>query len=354
MNESFSPKKLGVLIFGAGAIGTHVGGSLSLSGQQVVFLERSQVADELRQRGLCIDFGDRKELIKQPTVVKSVDEALEHGPFDIGVFALKSFDTSAALESMTPNLPAIPPILCLQNGVENEATLATVLGPGRVIAGTVTHSIGRRAAGDIVVERLRGIGISAGHPLSQRLVDVFTHAGLNARLYARPLDMKWSKLLANLSANASSAILDMSPGDVFGNPGLYRLEITQLREALAVMHAQGIKPVNLPETPVSLLALAAQFLPLWLSRRLLRRVAGSGRGGKMPSFHIDLHSGKSKIEVDYLNGAVVRHGEKFNVPTPTNRLLNSTLQAMVRGELPRDAYQHQPEKLLSAWKAVMK
>ncbi len=62
----------------------------------------------------------------------------------------------------------MPPILCLQNGVDNEPAIAAVLGPDRVIAGTVTCSIARRAAGDIVLEKARGIGIAAGHPLSER------------------------------------------------------------------------------------------------------------------------------------------------------------------------------------------
>jgi len=37
--------------------------------------------------------------------------------------------------------------------------LASALGADKVIAGTVVHSVGRRGAGDIVLERLRGIGM---------------------------------------------------------------------------------------------------------------------------------------------------------------------------------------------------
>ena len=66
----------------------------------------------------------------------------------------------------------------------------------------------------------------------------------------------------------------------------------------------------------------------------------------MPSFHIDLHSGRGHSEVDYLNGAVVRFGEKFGVPTPVNQLLNETLLQLTRGEIPLETYSHQPKKLL--------
>ena len=128
----------------------------------------------------------------------------------------------------------------------------------------------------------------------------------------------------------------MSPAEIFSHPGLHRLEVAQMREALAVMRAQNLRPVNLPGTPVKLLAGGVRFLPPALSQPLLQKAVGGGRGGKMPSFHIDLHSGRGRSEVDYLNGAVVRFGEKFGMPTPVNRLLNETLLRLTRGEIEMD------------------
>ena len=87
----------------------------------------------------------------------------------------------------------------------------------------------------------RPVGIAAGHLLSARLVEACDEAGLNARLYPDSAEMKWSKLLTNLLGNASSAILDMTPAQVFADPGLYNMEVQQLREAQAVMRALGIQ-----------------------------------------------------------------------------------------------------------------
>jgi 2-dehydropantoate 2-reductase len=158
--------------------------------------------------------------------------------------------------------------------------------------------------------------------------------------------MKWSKMLTNLLANPASAILDMSAGEIYARADLYKMEIDMLRECLTVMEAQNIEVVDLPGTPVKALAFATQ-LPLWLSKPLLGRAAGAGRGSKMPSFHIDLHSGRGKSEVDYLHGAVVRAGEQANVPTPVNRLLTETLLALTNGEITLEKYAHKPEKLLA-------
>lgn len=349
---------LKVLSFGAGAIGTYIGGSLALAGHRVVFLEQPTTAAELQTRGLKLDLSAYKRrgenaVFTVPTgtiaFVSSLDEAFSLGSYDVMLFALKSFDTPTVLKSFneyqSSNIASFPPILCLQNGVDNEPAIAAALGADKVIYGTVTSAIGRRGAGDIVLEKLRGVGVADGHSLSGRLVQALEGAYLNAKLYPNGPDMKWSKLLTNLIANPTSAILNMTAAQVFADPRLYKLEIMQLQECLAVMQAQGIHVVDLPGTPVQALALATR-LPLWLSKPFLSKAAGAGRGAKMPSFHIDLYSGRGSSEVNYLHGAVVRAGEKFGVPTPVNKLLTETLLDLTAKKIPLDMFAGQPEKLL--------
>jgi 2-dehydropantoate 2-reductase len=338
--------KLSILSIGAGAIGTYIGGSLALRGHEVIFLERPQVVDELKTRGLRLVLGEQEHQISAPQMVNDLDEALASHNFDVALFALKSFDTDSFLSAVS-HISNFPPILCLSNGVENETRLAGALGQDRVIAGTVTTAIGRRGPGDIKLEKLRGVGVSAGHAISERIIAAFDEAGLNAQIFSRADDMKWSKMLINLIANSSSAILNMTPSEIFSHPGLYKLEIAQLRETLAVMKAQGIGVVNLPGTPVKALAFAVRALPLMLSRPLLGKAVGGGRGAKMPSFHIDLHSGRGKSEINYLNGAVVRAGEKMGLPTPANKILTDTLLQLTHGEFSIHTFDHQPQKLLS-------
>ncbi|MFN3490844.1 MAG: ketopantoate reductase family protein, partial [Anaerolineales bacterium] len=74
--------------------------------------------------------------------------------------------------------------------------------------------------------------------------------------------------------------------------------------------------------------------------------AGGGRGNKMPSFHIDLYSGRGKSEVEYLNGAVVREGKKLGIAAPANELLTNTLLSLTKKEIPLEEFANQPEKLL--------
>ena len=348
MNKATSQSEsLNWLVFGAGAIGTYLGGSLLLHGHQVTFLEQPSTATEVKQRGLSLQLSPgSQQYIPEPCIVSCLEQAFQYDPFDAAIFALKSFDTASVLEKIAPYIQSIPPLICFQNGVENEARLASVFGEDRVIAGTVTSSVSRRAAGEIVLERSRGIGLSSLHPLANTLAHAFQDAGLITQLFPHPADMKWSKMLTNLVGNATSAILDLTPAQVFTHPQLYNLEIRQLRETLTVMRAHRIGVVNLPKMPVRWLGFALQHLPSRLVRNLLSRAVGGGRGEKMPSFHIDLHSGRKQSEVDYLNGAVVRYGQAVGVPTPVNRMLNHTLLQLIDGSLPCDRFSHQPQALL--------
>jgi len=340
---------LNILVFGAGAIGGYIGGSLLLRGHQVVFLEREHNAPALRERGLRLTVGENIQSISGLNVVSSINEALAGSPFDVALFALKSYDTAAALKPLKPYLDHLPPFLCLQNGVDNESALAAVLGKGRVIAGTVTTAIGKPNIGEILLQRKRGIGISGQHPLSQRLAKALEEADLNPRLYRNAAEMKWSKLLTNLLSNASCAILDMNPSEVLTHSGLFKIEMRQLREALAVMAASHLRVVDLPGTPVKALAFAAKQLPFGLARPLIARVAGRGRGDKMPSLHIDLHNSKKcKSEVSWLNGAVSRWGKDAGVQTPVNDALHDTLVSLISKAERKNVFSKRPEALIKA------
>src|SRR5512135_2558033 len=96
---------LKLLSFGAGAIGAYIGGSLALAGEQLVFLEQPAAAAELRSRGLRLDLTlDKRRAQHEASVLgpgafvvaASLEEALRYGPYDVVLYALKSFDTAAA------------------------------------------------------------------------------------------------------------------------------------------------------------------------------------------------------------------------------------------------------------------
>jgi len=341
---------LDILVLGTGAIGSYLGAELARGKNRVVFLERPQRVQVLREKGIMVTGKGESFTLSHPQVVGSLPEAFRHGPFDVALFTLKSYHTAEMTSQLKAFRDQVPPLLCLQNGVGNQKLLDKAFGEMKVIAGTVTSSVFRHGPGEITVRKGRGTGIGAGNPLSRPLFAAFQKAGLKPRLYEQPRDMKWTKLLTNMMGNASCAILDMPPGDIYAHRDLYRLEIKQLREALAVMSSRGHHPVKLPGIPSKLLAWVIGSWPIPLSHPLLSQAIKRGRGGKMPSLHMDLHQGKEKNEVEVLNGAVVRAGEESGIPTPVNTYLYRTLRDLVRGRLPLETFAQQPERFVKEFR----
>lgn len=354
------------LVFGAGAVGTYVGGSLVLAGHTVCFLATPPSARLIRERGLRLDLraGAKPDLAGAAwwgeevslgparfAVAGSLEEALRSGDFDVSVFALKTYHAAAAMEAVLAAAAPMPPVLCLSNGVETEAVIGRALGAQRVIAGALTTAVSRRGPGEVAVESRRGVALAAQPGISEALAAALNAAGLNARTYADANSMKWSKLLLNLLTNPTAAILDMRPSEILAHDGLYRLEMRMLRECLAVMKALGLRVLNLPGAPVGVLAWMAGMPPR-LSAPFIRRSVGLGRGGKMPSLHVDLHSGRGQSEVVSLHGAVARVGAEHGIATPVNRSLTEILLGLVSGEISTDEYARLPEKLIARIEAI--
>ncbi len=334
------------LVIGAGAIGTYIGGSLLRSGQEVVFLERDELIQKLRKSGIRINLEDEAYSSSNIQVFSDIQQALSN-PVDIVVFAMKSFDTELAAKMLLQVKERFKVVLCLQNGVENEKKIAGFIGEDKVIGGSVTSAIERLDSGQAILEKRRGIGITNSHTLSRSIVDEFNAAGLNAKLFLNLMDLKWSKMLSNLLGNATSAILNMTPAEVFGSPEVYKIEYLEMMEAVNVMEGLGLHVVNLPGVPMRLLLLIMLRLPIPISRPLLAKLLGSGRGGKMPSFHIDLHSGRKVLESSFLNGAISRNGLVVNIPTPVNDVLDQKLQRLASDNTLIKEYDHRTDRLVS-------
>ena len=338
------------LVIGAGAIGGYVGGCLALAGHELTLLSRPASAADLADHGLQLTWARSGEVrtARGFQVVTTLAAALSGPAFDCIILAVKAFDTEPIIQELQAITSAPPPILALQNGVDAEAALAAAFGAQTVISGTVTTPVSKQAGG-LVIEKTRGMGIALGHPLSQPLATALNEAGIQTRLYASAGAMKWSKLLANLVGNATSAILDMPVAALFADPRLYQIEKRTLLECLSVMRRLGYPVVDLPGTPARALELAFSRLPDTLARPLLGRFVGAGRGAKMPSLNLDVQSGRPRTEVRWLNGAVARHAAELGVPAPVNTVLTETVEALTAGRLQLADFRHNPEALLKRW-----
>ncbi len=343
------------LVIGPGAIGTYIGGHLALAGQRVAFWARPGSARQLQAHGLVLRTPTATKSVPPSAlqVVTTVEEVLRAGPYQAAFLTVKTYHLAGLLPQLRAAAAAWSVLVDLLNGVGSLTALQTTLGPDAVLAGTVTTAVTRHAVGDITIAKPRGVGL-AQHPATPRVAAALRAAGLTVRLYADGPALKWSKLLTNLLGNATAALLDWPPARIYAHYGLFRLELAQIREALAVMDAQNLPVVPLPGVPSRALAWGARYIPPRVLQPVLQYKVGRGRGDKMPSLHQDLQAGRGATEIDALHGAVARAARDLGLAAPTNALLADLVRAVSRGALPADLYRHNPDALLARWRAAQK
>ncbi len=340
-----------VLVVGAGAVGLWLGGRLAQAGHRVTFVARGLTWEALRLQGLRLVRNGEEARVASFSVVPGVAAAFaDHSGYDLCCLTVKAYDAGTAAEELRAATGRPPPVVTFQNGVGSQEQVARVLGEAMVIIGTLTTPVTVPAPATVQAGGgpRRGIGLSASHPSHnlEPIAEAFRQAGFPTHIYPDHQAMLWSKLLLNMMANATCAILDMTPGEVYADPRLFAIEHRALLETLAVMRARGARPVNLPGYPVGFLVPWLEKVPPALLRPLLERAVVGGRGGKMPSMHLDLSRGKGRTEVRFLNGAVARCGPGAGVPTPVNEMLTQVLEGLAAGRLARDEFRRRPERLL--------
>ncbi len=328
------------LVFGTGAVGALVGGKLALAGFPVTFLARPRIAEAMQTRGLHLT-GDRTYGVVEE--VHAITEISGTEKPDLILLTVKTYDAETAATEIETAFTEPPTIVSLLNGIGSEQMLSVRFGAERVISATLTTAVQMIKPAVIHVARRRGIGVELDHPLAAEFISDLEAADFLAVTYANAERMKWSKLLMNILANASSAILGWTPSQVYSNPSTALIEIESLRETVRVLRVIGYTPQDLPGVSVSLLARAI-FLPRWLIRPLLGKIVNDGRGDKKPSLHFDIGRGKS--EVLQLNGAVVQAGSRLGSPTPANRLLADTLMKLVNNQEDPERFRNNPELLI--------
>jgi 2-dehydropantoate 2-reductase len=343
-----------ILVIGAGAIGCLVGGKLALAGEQVTLVGRPNFAAVVAANGLRLQMGAEEQIVDKVAATGSMSDAFMHGEsYDLAILTVKSYDTATALDELTAATVGKPrpPILSLQNGVGNEEMIAATWGAGQVIAGTLTTPVSVPAPATIRIDRPSfTMGLSGWSPSTPTTLVEASHAallraGFKAKLYIHAQGMKWTKLLMNMMGNATSAILDQPPAQLFADGRVVDVEIAAWREALAVMDAANIAPVNLGSYPFAWFAPLIRIAPNALLRPILRRQVSGARGKKLPSLHIDLHQGKRKSEIHWLNGAIVERGKAVGVPTPVNAMLTETVTMLMDAPDQQRAWQGNVEKL---------
>ncbi|MEX3926741.1 ketopantoate reductase family protein [Paraburkholderia sp. BR10936] len=299
-----------IAILGAGALGCAIGAALTEGGHETWLLDRSPVHVETMLRdGLQVDDDKGTRRI----AVRAAIQASEIGAADVVIVLVKSFHTDAAMRGAIALIGPETLVLSLQNGLGHEDVLADIVGRERVLAGKtyvggVLRGPGRIQSG--VTGKATYIGELDGQ-LTRRaktIAEAFNAAGLLTIVSDNIMGTMWDKLLVNVATGAITGITRLTYGQLYDEPLLKATALAAVSEAIAAAQAAGIRlSMTDPEQAWTLAA-----------------------AGLSPAFKTSMLQSLEKAsvtEIDFINGSVVRWGQRLGVPTP----VNATLVACIKG-----------------------
>ncbi len=307
-----------IVVVGAGAVGGVVAANLAIAGTPVVAVARGEHGRVMRESGLRYESPSGTRVVELP-VAASVGE-VEFTGDDVIVLGVKSQDTAGVLDDLRAAGVDHQPIVCMQNGVDNERQ-ALRLFPN-VYGMCVMLPADHHSPGVVRVWTAPSSGLLdlGRYPhgvddLSERLAATLEAATFGSVARDDIMSWKYRKLLMNL-ANAIEAVC--------GREGIRgRLGEMVQAEGEAVLATAGIPVVSVEVD----LARRGDALTIQPVEGEERRAGGSTWQS--------LRRGTGTIETDYLTGEIVLLGRLHGVPTPANRALQELAAEMARtGEAP--------------------
>ncbi|MGY6126520.1 ketopantoate reductase family protein [Paraburkholderia strydomiana] len=299
-----------IAFLGAGALGCAIGSALTEGGHETWLVDRSAAHVEAMSRdGLQVDDERGTRQVK----VRATMNPAEVGPVDVVIVLVKSFHTDQAMRGALALVGPETVVLSLQNGLGHEDVLSEIVGRERVLAGKTYVGGVLRGPGHIqagVTGKLTIIGELDGRitARAQAIADAFNAAGLTTTVSDNILGTMWDKLLINVATGAITGITQLTYGQLYDEPVLKATSLAAVEEAMAAARAAGITlSITNAEDAWNM---AAEGLPPAFKTSMLQSLEKS-----------------SITEIDFINGAVVRWGERLDVPTP----VNSTLVACIKG-----------------------
>ncbi|MEP7047093.1 MAG: 2-dehydropantoate 2-reductase N-terminal domain-containing protein [Ilumatobacteraceae bacterium] len=307
-----------IIIYGAGAVGSVIGGRLRQGGADAVLVSRAAHAESINASGLTLRAAAGNDIVAIEAVT-SIDR-LTPGNDDVVVVTAKTQDTPAIHAALFDWNPDVA-VVCGTNGVEHERLalrrFARVYGmviqlpaqfekPGEVtvLCGPTNAilDVGRYPAGtDDTASELAALIDASPHLLSEADDDVMTK--------------KYGKLLINLGniADAASGIAGRGA----------RVVAAAIDEGKAVYRAAGIRWDQSPDS-------AERYRQRAASMQFEFPEGDTFIGG---STWQSLMKGAPTMETDYFNGEILLLARLHGIEAPTNEFLQRYASRMLSGEI---------------------
>ena len=299
-----------ILVIGAGAVGSVLGGFLAKEGHAVTLLGREAHMRAIRADGLAVHgfWGSHRV----DSIEASADENVSRrGPWDWLFVCVKTHQTAAIRPLVAAAASGNTRVCIFQNGVEQIERIGDAVAPDKLALARVIFGAEIVEPGKVRVTGSGGpvlIGSSAATatpPWIETLVDALARSGVPAQATRSIRRVLWAKLTYNCALNGLAALLGVPYGALLDSPVTQEWMERIVREVYAAAQAM----------PFELEPSAADAYIDKLFHELIPSTAAHH-----PSMFQDIRHGRP-TEINALNGFVVRSGISRGVPTAANALV---------------------------------
>jgi 2-dehydropantoate 2-reductase len=306
-----------ILVFGAGAMGSVFAGFLS-QGNDVTLIGREKHVRAIIAQGLQITGIWGEHVFKELKPVTTVDETPNDASYDLIMITTKSNDTEKAAAEIQGFAGKGTAVMSMQNGIGNEDIISKLVGIENTMGGMAIfgarlpepgHADVTVFASDCLVGDLAG-GVTNR---AEEVATIFSKNGIPTKASEKIIRDKWMKAFYNIALNPLSAILKVSYGELGEKDAAKDIIKALLREAFNVALALGI-PLKFTWSEYYDYLMETQLPPTAAHKSSMLQ---------------DIERGK-ETEVDYLNGAVIRHGRELGIETPVNETITNIIKSLER------------------------
>lgn len=305
-----------ILITGLGALGTVFATMLKMAGHTVHALTRDKYLSSLADRRTRITgiWGEHEATLDG--IHASLDP-LKNISFDLIILTVKSYDTAAAIEQVKSLVGKGTLVIVAQNGYGNYETVAASVGKehtllARVIFGVKLPAPGRAEVTVIADDVRIGQPHNAVDPdRIKAIASAVNAAGIPTAYAANVAAILWDKILYNAALNPLGAVLECTYGQLAENSGTRIIMDRIIDEIFLVAQAHGM-PLNWKSSAEYRQHFYTKLVPPTAKH--------------FPSMYYDVKAGK-RLEIDALNGAIVRLAHEKGISVPVNETITLLIKA---------------------------
>ncbi len=305
-----------ILVFGLGALGTVFATFLKEAGHEVYGITKDKYLEILKNKPLEVHgiWGEHKAFLNG---LSSSTNSFKNIQFDLIILTVKSYDTEKAVKQIKPLIGKNTLVLVAQNGYGNYEIVSKEIGEehtilGRVIFGSRIIETGK-AEVTVIADPTR-IGQpddAVPEEKIKKIAKIIDEAGVPTKYDKNVYQLLWDKILYNCALNPLGAILECNYGTLAKTEETKEIMNKIIREIFKVAEAHNIK-LNWKSPEEYIKHFYETLVPPTAQH--------------YPSMYHDLKA-KKKLEIDALNGAVVKLAKEKNLEVPVNETITNLIKA---------------------------